>query len=81
MIHYVFVYDVLEDFDDNGGERQCAISEWVSPVTCFENRGDISTKPVGWEKGCSEEMCDYDLEDGVPGFKKEGGGGDFVWIS
>lgn len=53
MIHYVIVYDVFEDFGDDEDERDRAMIGCVNPVTCFENRGDVSTKPVGWERGCS----------------------------
>lgn len=49
----MFLY-VFKNFEDDGGERDRAIIGWASPVTCFENKGDICTKQVRWERGCSE---------------------------
>lgn len=53
MIPKVFVYDVFKDFGDDGGKRDRGIIGWVGLVICFENRSDVCTKLVGWERGCS----------------------------
>lgn len=53
MILYMSEYDVFDDFRNDGGERDEAIIGWVSTVSCFGNRDDVSTKPVGWERRCS----------------------------